>query len=66
MPLFQFDYIISCNHVKRETSILLHAIVAFLIRHGFVRRVFLILPSLNLFLILLADLDEKYLEWELK
>ena len=64
-PLFQFRHIVSRNHVKRGTNILLDAIKGFLTNHGFIRGVLLILRNPHLFLILLVSLDRKFLEWEL-
>ena len=57
--LFQFGHLVSRNHAKRETNILLDAIVGFLTSHGFVRGVLLLLQNLHLFLILLVSLKKK-------
>ena len=46
------------------TNILLNASLGFLTNDGFVSGMLLILQNLDLFLILLVSLDEKFLEWE--
>ena len=57
--LFQFGQVVSRNHAKCETNILLNDSVGFLTSHGFVRGVLLLLQNLHPFLNLAGKFGSK-------